>query len=319
MEKSEKRCSKYRRATTSNTRDYKLQMGNTMSKQRSDSCCGGYGICVALKHGLIIVSDNKTKQLHMYSLTDGSLVRTIGGRGRGKGQFDFGYGGLCVSPDGDSVLVAEWGNNRVQEVRIVDGAWVRFVGEDVLKQLEDVDCNIDIIAVSENCYRISVLSWADGSVRARFGSYGSGPGQLDLPCGIRLLADGSGVVVADSWNHRLCVFTLSGGFVAAVGSEETGLYYPYDVLECACADGSFIVASSGSNNVVKFRRDGSKAEAIVKSGGGNSDRFSNPTALAALTGGAVLVRDCGGARYSIIRDRCHRLEWIAACVSAALV
>ncbi len=288
--------------------------------QRSYSCCGGYGICVALKHGLIIVSDNETKQLHMHSLTDGSLVRTIGGRGRGKGQFDFGYGGLCVSPDGGSVLVAEWGNNRVQQVRVVDGSWVRFVGEDVLKQpTEHVDCNADAIVVSEACHRISVFSWADGSVRARFGSYGSGPGQLIWPTGVRLLADGGGVVVADYFNHRLCVFTLRGKFLAAVGSGEHGLHFPRDVLECA-SDGSFIVANSGSNNVVKIRRDGSKAEVIVMKGGGNGDfLFTNPAGVAALPGGAMLVRDCGGARCSIFHDQRHRLEWIGACVSAALV
>ena len=66
--------------------------------------------------------------LHMHSLEDGSLVRRIGSKGSGKGQFNFNMGGLCVSPDGDSVLVAECYNNRVQEVRVVDGSWVRFVG-----------------------------------------------------------------------------------------------------------------------------------------------------------------------------------------------
>jgi hypothetical protein len=115
------------------------------------------------------------------------------------------------------------------------------------------------------------------------------------------------------------VFALSGEFEAAVGSRERGLSLPYDVLECA-SDGSFIVANSGSNNVVKIRRDGSKAEVIVMKGGGNGDfLFTNPAGVAALPGGAMLVRDCGGARCSIIRDHGHRMEWIGACVSAALV
>ncbi len=276
-------------------------------------------MCVALKHGLIIVSDHETKQLHMHSLADGSLLRSIGSRGRGKGQFNFWRGGMCVSADGDSVLVAESGNNRVQQVRIVDGAWVRFVGEGVLRRPEHVDCNADVIVVSESVFScISVLSWADGSVRAQFGSWDSGQGQLDIPRGVRLLVDGTGLVVADSWNDRLCVFATSGEFVAALGSEEERLCLPYDVLECAL-DGSFIVANYLSHNLMKVSRDGVKAEVVCKTGGDNSDRFSNPTALAALPCGAMLVRHDDGLRCSFIRDQRHRLEWIGACVSAALV
>ncbi len=283
-------------------------------------------MCVTPKHELIIIADSINMRLRMYSLTDGSLVRTIGGRGRGKGRFNFCRGGLCVSPDGDSVLVAESDNGRVQQVRIADGAWVRFVGEGVLKSPEFVDCNADVIAVSGDCHRISVLSWADGSVRAQFGSRGSGLGQLHFSRGVRLLADGSGVVVADCNNNRLCVFALSGEFVAVVGSREQGLSYPYDVLECA-SDGSFIVANYNGNNLVKFyngnnlvklSRDGSDIEVYGKKGGGNGE-FNGPTALAAFSSGAILVRHCDGSRCSVIRDQCHRLEWIGACVSAALV
>ena len=312
--------SNYRRATTSNTRDYKLQMGNTMSKQRLySSFYMGYGICVAVKHGLIIVSDDRKKQLHMHSLADGSLVRSVGSEGNGKGQFNFYYGGLCVSPDGDSVLVAEdMYNRRVQEVRIMDGSWVRFVGIGVLKEPQYADCNADVIAVSESSnHCISVLSWTDGSVRARFGSLGSGPRQLDFPCGIRLLADGSGVVVADYWNHRLCVFALSGEFVAAAGSREQGLCLARDVLEDA-SDGSFIVANWGRDNLIKLSRDGVKLGVFGKGGVSNGE-FTVPTALAELPGGGVLIRPCHGARCSVLRNHCHRLLWIAACVPAALV
>ncbi len=133
-------------------------------------CADGFGMCVSVKHGLAFVSDQRTAMLHAHSLADGSLVRSIGGgKGDGRGQFSFDYGGLCVSPDGDSVLVAESFNHRVQEVRIVDGSWVRFVGCGVLRQPQYVDCNVDVIAVSEKCCRVSVLSWQHGSVVARFG------------------------------------------------------------------------------------------------------------------------------------------------------
>jgi hypothetical protein len=148
---------------------------------------------------------------------DGSLVRSMGSSGAGRGQFNFGHGGLCVSADGDSVLVAEYYNNRVQEVRMGDGSWVRFVGEGVLDTPQQVDCNDDVMVVSESCHRISVLSWSDGVVLKQFGSRGRGAGQLNIPSGLRILGDGSGLLVVYSYNHRVCVFTLEGVFVPCDG------------------------------------------------------------------------------------------------------
>jgi hypothetical protein len=295
-------------------------MGTALSVQRSHvyghTC--GIGMCVAPKHGLVIVSNYSNQQLHMHSLADGSLVRRVGSKGMGKGQFSFGYGGLCVSPDGDSVLVAEFHNDRVQQVRIVDGVWVRFVGEGVLQHPQFVDCNANVIAVSEWCWhRITVLSWADGGVRAQFGSMGSDPGQLNSPAGVRLLADGSGLVVADCANHRLCVFTLSGEFVAAGGSREQGVHFPLDVLECA-SDGSFVVANYSSDNLIKISGDGVNLGVPVKRSIGNGG-FYQPTTLAASPDGGMVVRDYNGSRLSFIFDQRHRLEWIALCVSVALV
>jgi DNA-binding beta-propeller fold protein YncE len=252
----------------------------------------------------------------VYSLADGSLVRSIGSEGSGKGQFDFFNGGLCVSPDGDSVLVAEYYNNRVQQVRIVDGSWVRFVGKGVLKEPQYVDCNADVIVVSEWCHRISVLSWADGSVRKQFGSQGSGPGQLNDPCGVRLLADGSEVVVVDKDNHRLCVFALSGEFAAAVGSREQGLSYPFDVLECT-SDGSFIVANGLGHNLVKLSRDGSEFEAYHGNSGSGNGEFNGPTTLAALPGGGMVVLESKEARFRVFHGLELRKAWITMCVTLA--
>ncbi len=280
-----------------------------MSVQRTHECVyeGGIGMCVARRHGLGIVADNVTMRLHMHLLADWSFVRSIGSEGVGKGQFDFWCGGLCVSPDGDSVLVAESKNNRVQQVRIVDGLWVRFVGKGVLRRPQHVDCNADVIVVSETYYaKISAFSWADGSVRAQFGGYGHF-GNL------RLLADGNEMVVVDRDNHRLCVFGVSGEFVAAVGSKEQGLYRPWDVLEYV-TDGGFIVLDSRDHNLIKCDRAGVNDGKYGTCGDGNGE-FKYPAALAALPDGGIVVRDCGGRRFSIFRDHCHRLQWIGLCLS----
>jgi DNA-binding beta-propeller fold protein YncE len=287
-------------------------MGAALLTRRSISCQKSYGVCVAVPHGLLIVPDYIGNLLLMYSLIDGTLIRSIGSPGNGKGQFRFHNGGLCVSPDGDSVLVADYYNHRVQEVRILDGSWVRFVGIGVLYEPQFVDCNADTIVLSESGYPcISVLSWVDGSVRARFGSYGSGPGELSYPRGVRLSVDGSGLVVADRNNNRLCVFRLSGEFVKAVGSRAQGLE-PYNVLECAL-DGSFIVANWG-RSVVKLSQDGVKFEVYSQRGSDDGEflhRFV--LAAAALPNYGYLAMDVGNQRVQHLAHLRARLAWMRAC------
>ncbi len=270
-------------------------------------------MCVLLKHGLVVVSDHRTHQLHMHSLTDGSLVASIGSRGRGKGQFAFDYDGgfLCVNPDGDGVLVADTLNHCVQEMNITDGSWVRFVGRGVLKLPRHVDCNHKVIVVSELLHRVVVLSWRTGDLISQFGCYGSGPGQLASPSGVRLLADASSLIVADSENVRLCVFSLSGEFVRALGSAEQGLDIPRDVVECS--DG-FIVATYGRDGVTKVSTAGAKMDMFGEFG--EFGEFNHPTALAVLPDGGLAVRDYY-SHVQVFRGLGLRVEWITACVSLA--
>ena len=76
---------------------------------RFTHCHQGIGMCVSLKHRLVILSCAYDAQLQVRSLDDGSLVRRIGSKsnGSGRGQFLFRSGGLCISPSGDTVLLAE--------------------------------------------------------------------------------------------------------------------------------------------------------------------------------------------------------------------
>ena len=274
-------------------------------------------MCVSLKHGLVIVSGTR-QNLCMYSLVDGSLVCWVGGIGSGKGRFNYNCGGLCVSTDGDSVLIAEEYNHRVQQVRIVDGAWERFVGEGVIPHPQFLDCNAVVIAVLDAyCGRIGVLSWNDGSVLAQFDRREIGdPGRIKDPYGVRLLADGSGVVVVDWGNHRLCVFTLSGDFVTAIGNKESGLHAPTAVLECA-VDGSLIVSGYWTHELIKLGTDGAIVEVYGKKGDGNGE-FNCPIALAALPGGGLVVREFLGARLQIFRGLELRKAWVTVCVTLSI-
>ncbi len=270
----------------------------SLAPLRAFPCCKGFGMCVSLKHGLLILLNYDARQLHVHSLHDGSLVRTIGSCGIDNAKFDFIVeSGLCITPDGDSVLVAEYWNNRVQEVRVVGAEdtsqCARFIGEGVLCTPCFIDCNAEVIAVSEQD-RISMLSWRTGDVMVRFGSKGSNPGQLCYPQSLRLLGNGARVVVADCCNLRLCVFGLDGRFFGALGCD-----LPFDVVERA--DGEFLMTSSCT--LVKLSLHGSGQRCVsVRQG-----------SLTPLPDGGLVVRHGFLGQCVVRRGLWLRVQWVAVC------
>jgi hypothetical protein len=293
---------------------FPANMDAALSTRRTIPCRCKIGMCATLQYGLVIVSDWQTNQLDMYSLIDGTLVKQVGGKGRGRSEFHHGQG-LCLGPCGDSVLVAEFYNSRVQEVRIADGSWVRFIGVGQLHKPQQVDCNADVIVVSETWDHISVLSWAGGRLLARIGNWGSGPSRLKCPLGVRLLATGNEVLIADCSNHRLCVFRLSGEFVAAVGCSSGGLRSPCAVVQCVADDGYLVANTYGDDVLIKLSTRGVTTNVYHTEEARNCDdnKYNGIKALVALPNNGYLVLDMCKDRVQQLMDCRARLAWMRAC------
>ncbi len=259
------------------------------------------------------MSEFGTGKLYVHSLTDGSLVRSIGSVGNGRGQFDFSTGGLCITPNGNNVLVAESYNYRVQEVQVVDSAsrpWVRFIGEHTLRLPKFVDCNNKVIVVSEGVDRITVLRWHDGSFVASFGNKTGDPDRLTCPMGVRVLGGGRGLVVVDRVSHRLCVYKAHGEFVTALALGSGGeprLASPTDVLESA---EGFIVVGFHTRTLASVSRSG---EIVSVWSAPGSDSRCHPLTLAALPDGGCLVLDGG------VTHVCHSLSLRRAWLSTVVL
>ena len=198
---------------------------------RKAPCVRGHSIAVFPKQRVIVVA-GEDRRLHLYLLIEGSFMRTVGAPAgashRGDGKFSWSVGGLCASTHG-TLLVADADANRVWELSMDgDGAveLIRAIGEDVLVAPACVDGNDVYLAVSEAAHRVCVLTWPTGDVVAHFGTPGPGDGQLTRPRGLRLLRNGSGIVVADNGNHRVCLFMLDGTFFKAID----GFHLPRDVI-----------------------------------------------------------------------------------------
>jgi DNA-binding beta-propeller fold protein YncE len=215
-----------------------------------ESICSG--VAVSRDGSTLLLSDGSggSHAIHEYRVPDGSRLRVIGGAGDGPLQFKLPCQ-VWVASD-DHVFVAEWGNKRVQVLtpRLDFDA---FVGVGQLEYPSGVCADDDVIVVSEySAHRISVFSRGDGALFRRFGSRGSGDGQLNGPRGLCFMSGHRHVAVADLGNDRVSVFSVDGEFVRHVGVGE--LSCPYSVA-CSAFD-ELVVADDGNERVVVFSASG---------------------------------------------------------------
>ena len=78
-------------------------------------CVLSHPLSLSLPSSSLYVVQEESR-LCVHALSDGRLLRGLGSHGTGPLQFDLGFSGICFSDhDAGTVLVAEHGNNRVQE------------------------------------------------------------------------------------------------------------------------------------------------------------------------------------------------------------
>ena len=89
----------------------------------------------------------------------------------------------------------------------------------------------------------------DGSVRHKFGSSGSENGELKEPYGVAY--DGVNILVADSGNNRIQVFTCDGQFVSIIESQNDPLKNPKGLV--VTKDGCVYVVDHDNHCIKKYR------------------------------------------------------------------
>ena len=303
---------------------------------RKAACADGWSIVVHVERQLVIVGGASDRKLHCYHLRDGVECSAVGlGSGAGDMQFNWGYnGGVCVTPSG-TLLVADYHNNRVPEVDLdVRDHFARVFGQgDGAARLSGpifVDCNGVHVAVIESfAERVCVLSYADGTLVGRVGSACSEP--LSFPQGIKLLADGSGLVVADCNSHRVVLLPLVGN---ELGTEPLGvqshsdLKRPTGVVQCAAlidGDAVVMVACCGAaglpTRLVKVSFRSGVLESVDMAGSAEG-RLACVHDFATLPGGDIVTLDhrYNASRFQVFTSLALRMCWVtlalpkSACV-----
>jgi hypothetical protein len=206
-------------------------------------------------------------------------------------------------PVSGNILVAEYGNKRVQEVKPT-GEAVRLIGAGVIDaRVYGIACNGALVAVGKDYYGknngVMLFDYGSGGLVRSFGDWGAGVGQLGLCLGMRFTADGRHIVVANgntSWGgYRLSQWSVEGVFVKEVG--RGALKNCQDVA--LAGNGDWIACDQSAHEMVVFSGvDGSEVRRW--GGGGDSDgKFKGPVALAQSASGELWVLDNASAHVQV--------------------
>ena len=137
---------------------------------------------------------------------------------------------------------------------------------------------------------------------------GSGNGQLNGPIGVAVdTANGSNVLVADSSNNRVEVFSAAGAFIRTIGSgpgSGNGQFsVPYGVAIDTANGSNVLVADRDNNRIEVFSAAGSFIRTIGSGPGSGNGQLSFPIGIAVdAANGTALVVDFSNTRIEVFRS-----------------
>ena len=169
----------------------------------------------------------------------------------------------------------------------------------------------------------------NGEYLGQFGSFGSGPGQLNTPWGIGLDKDGN-VFVADWRNDRIQKFDRDGNFLMKFGSsgngdgelnrpsgiavDKEGIIYVTDFkndrLQVFYADGSYITQLTGDATLSKWGRERLELDPGMMRGRDRAQglmerekQFNGPIAVEVDDEGRVFIVETARQRLQVYRKQ----------------
>ncbi|XP_022807292.1 E3 ubiquitin-protein ligase TRIM71-like [Stylophora pistillata] len=217
---------------------------------------GPVGIAVNSK-GVIAVADHKGHCIRVFDET-GKFVRKLSCQGEKAGQLKEPVDVTFLNDE--EILVADVGNNRIQQLNVQTGNFVKSFGkkgrgDGELKNPGSVCITSDrrfVVVTEYNNSRIKVFSM-DGEVVLRFGD--SGSKRLDHPLGCACYEDK--FIVSDSGNNCVKVFDGKGKFLYKFGEKGNGdgrLDKPWGI--CIDKYGSILVCEKLNNRIQMFTLEG---------------------------------------------------------------
>ena len=237
---------------------------------------GPWGVAINQSTGNVYVTEEGNNRIDEFSST-GSYIRSFGSYGTAIGNVYLPKG-IAISSSGN-VWVSDYGNNRLDEFSEA-GTPVETVGFGVTNGEEklqtctsgclagrsgsnngQLDDPIGLAISGGNLYvaeygnnRVQELS-SSGTYISKFGSTGSGNGQLSGPRSIATEPGTGNLYVADTGNDRVEGFTPAGVYVTKFGSSGSGIgQFSEDKGVAFAPSGSIYVADESTNRVEEWGR-----------------------------------------------------------------
>ena len=164
----------------------------------------------------LYVTEIENHRVQKFDIT-GTYLCQFGSRGSANGQLMHPLG---ITVHNGKLYIAEHSNHRVSVFQL-DGQFSHIIGLGHLKTpwYIAVSSNDQLLVTDHNqCISIFTL---DGNYVGKFGTQGTGRGQLSSPAGIATDMCGFNVVTDDG-KHRVSIFDKDGGFVHCFGSNGSG-------------------------------------------------------------------------------------------------
>ena len=130
-----------------------------------------------------------------------------------------------------------------------------------------------------------------------FGTYGSGQGQFDNPCGVAVDYEGN-ILVADRHNCRIQKFTAEGQFLAAIGEFPDQLFHlPAGIVFNKVNNKVYVV--NNENHYVQVLNSDLTFSSIFGKKGSGKGQFTHPWGIACDSTGKVYVADTCNHRIQV--------------------
>jgi len=205
----------------------------------------------ALANGDFVVRD--AGGVHIFSKS-GSFQRRLNiGNGRSYGLAQDSAGNLVTIQEGKkgqaaALLFIQLGEDQVVRRRDLGD----LVGEEMwLSKCRFLThCRGKLYVTDLGLDKIYVINSASGSVDMVFGSSGGGPGCFSDPAGLGVDGVG-GMVIADSKNHRVCLYSHNGSFVTVVPLDPS-VRRPSGLLVDAEKRELYVLCLSGHFALIKY-------------------------------------------------------------------
>lgn len=265
------------------------------------------GALAAAPDGSILVADGRNR-IERFT-ADGRRITGWGGTGTEVGRFRFGGGrandagaggGLAVG--GDTVYVADSGNNRIQRFALDGGRGAEIVKPGLLSHPKGLAVRGSRLFVADDQnHRILVMDTGGRPLTTIGGGSGGRPGQLNYPYGVALDRAGR-VFVADNMNQRILRFSTGPrypykGRWGSYGTAAGQLAYPRGLAIDGA--GNVYVANTGNDRIDVFDRGGRLLRSFGRSGRGDG-QFNAPFGAAADAAGFRAVTDSNNGRVTIL-------------------